>query len=63
MFENYNESLFDDKIILGSQKSFRSDHHRVCTEAVNKIALSSNDNKRVKTYGKIITISIWNKCF
>ena len=55
MFENYKESLFDDKIILRSQQRFRSDHHRVYTEEVNKIALSSNDDKRIQTYDKITT--------
>ena len=47
--------LFDDKIILSSQQRFRSDHHRVYTEEVNKIALSSNDDKRIQTYDKITT--------
>ena len=55
MFENYKESLFDDKIILRSQQRFRNDHHRVYTEEVNKIALSSNDDKRIQTYDKITT--------
>ena len=55
MFESYKESLFDDKIILRSQKRFRSDHHIVYTEKVNKTALNSNDDKRIQTYGKIIT--------
>ena len=53
MFENYKDSLFNDKIILRSQQRFRSNHHRVYTEEVNKIALSSNDNKRIQTYDKI----------
>ena len=47
--------MFNDKIILRSQQRFRSDHHRVYTEEVNKIALSSNDDKRNQTHDKIIT--------
>ena len=54
MFENYKDSLFNDKIILKSQQRFRSDHHRVYTE-VNKTALRSNDDKRLQTYNKITT--------
>ena len=50
MFENYKESLFHGKITLRSQRRFRSDHHRVYTEEVNKIALSNNDDKRIKTF-------------
>ena len=55
MFENYIDSLFNDKIILKSQQRFRSDHHRVYTEEVNKIALSSSDDKRIQTYDKVTT--------
>ena len=55
MFENYKDSLFNDKIILKSQQRFRSDHHRVYTEEVNKIALSSNDDKRIQTFDKVTT--------
>ena len=55
MFKNYKDSLFNNKIILRSQQRFRSDHHKVYTEEVNKIALSSNDDKRIQTYEKITT--------
>ena len=54
-FENYKDSLFNDKIILKSQQRFRRDHHSVCTEEVNKIALSSNDDKRLQTFDRITT--------
>ena len=47
MFENYKDSLFNDKTILQSQLRFKSGHHDVYTEKVNKIALSSNDDKRL----------------
>ena len=55
MFENYKESLFDNKIILRSQQRFTSDHHKVYTEEVNKIALSSNDDKRIQTFDRVTT--------
>ena len=55
MFENYKDSLFNDKIILKSQQRFRSDHRRVYIEEVNKIALNSNDDKRLQTFDKITT--------
>ena len=55
MFQNYKDSLFNYKIILRSQQRFRSDHHRVYTEEVNKMALSSNDDKRIQTYDNITT--------
>ena len=52
---NYKDSLLNDKIILKSQQRFKSDHHRVYTEEVNKIALSSNDDKRIQTFDKVTT--------
>ena len=63
MFENYKDSLFNDKIILRSQQRFRSDHHRVYTEKVNKISLSSNDDKRIQTHDKITTYSYETNIF
>ena len=47
--------LFNDEVMIRSQQQFRSDHHRVYTEEVNKIALSSNDDKRLQTFDKITT--------
>ena len=55
MFKNYKDSLFNDEVIIRSQQKFRSDHHRVYTEEVNKIALSSNDDKRIQTFDKVTT--------
>ena len=54
-FENYKNSLFNSKIILESQQRFKSDHHIVHTEEVNKIALSNNDDKRLQTFDRIAT--------
>ena len=56
MFENYTDSLFNDKIILKSQQRLKSDHHVVHTEEVNKIALSSNYDKRLQTVDRVTTI-------
>ena len=49
------DSLFNDEVIIRSQQRFRSDHHRLYIEEVNKIALSSNDDKRLQTYDRITT--------
>ena len=54
-FKNYADALFHNEVIKRSQQRFRSDHHRVCTEEVNKIALSSNDDKRIQTFDKFTT--------
>ena len=49
------DSLFINDVIVKSQQRFRSDHRRLYTEDVNKIALSSNDDKRLQTYDRITT--------
>ena len=38
------DALFNDEVLIKSQQRFRSDHHKVYTEEVHKIALSSNDD-------------------
>ena len=56
MFENYKDSLFNNKIIMRSQLRFKSDHHNMYTEEINKIALNSaNDNKRIQRFDGITT--------
>ena len=63
MFENYTDCLFKDKIILKSQQRFKSDCHHVCTEQINKIVLSSNDDKRLQTFDKITTYPYGTNAF
>ena len=46
-FDGYKNYLLNDEVILKSQQRFISKGHDVYTENINKIALSSNDNKRV----------------
>ena len=48
-FNNYNNCILTNEIILKPQQSFRSEAHL----KVNKTALSSNDDKRLQTYGRI----------
>ena len=54
-FEDYKDSLFNNNTILRSQLRFKSDLHNVYTEEVNKIAISSNDDKRLQTFDKFST--------
>ena len=55
LFNNYLHSLFNNKVLYRSQQRFRSDHHKLYTEEVNKIALSSSDDKRIQTFDKVTT--------
>ena len=44
-FDDYKNCLLNGEVILKSQQKFISNN--VCTEKINKIALSSNDGKRI----------------
>ena len=55
MFENCKDCLFNNKTVYRSQERFKSYYHDVYTEEVNKIALSSNDDKRIQTSDRIKT--------
>ena len=55
MFENYMDCLLNDKIILKSQQRFKSYNHDAYTEEVNKIALSSDADKRLQTFDRVTT--------
>ena len=63
MFENYTDCLINNKIILKSQHRFKSDHHIVYTEKINKIALSSNDDKRLQISDRIKTYPYGTNAF
>ena len=52
-FNDYKDCLLNNKIILKSQQRFKSDAYNVYTQEVNKIALSSNDDKRLQTFDRI----------
>ena len=55
VFENYKDCLFNGEAILKSQQRFKSDHQKVYSEEVNKIALSSDDDKRLQTFNRVTT--------
>ena len=54
-FQNLKDCLFNNKNVYRSQQRFKSYNHDVYTEEVNKIALRSNDDKRLQTFDSITT--------
>ena len=52
-FCDYKDCLLNNEIMLKSQQRCKSEKHDLYTEEVNKIALSSNDDKRLKTFDRI----------
>ena len=63
MLENYKDCLLNDKILLISQQSFKSDYHEVYIEEINKIPLSSNDDRRLQTSDRIKTYPYGKNAF
>ena len=45
----------NNKLILKTQQTFKSERHNVFTEEINKIALSSNNDKRMQSIDSIET--------
>ena len=52
-FNDYKDCLLNNKIVLKLQQNFKNERDDTYTEEVNKIALSSNDDKRLQTFDKI----------
>ena len=54
---DYKNCLLNNKIILKSQQRFKSEVYNVYTEEINKIALSSDDDKSLQTFDRITSYS------
>ena len=54
-FNDYRNCLLKNKIILKLQQRVKSEEHNVYTKEINKIALNSNDKKRLQTYGRTVS--------
>ena len=50
---DYKDCLLNNETVLKSQQRFKSEGHEVNAEEINKIALSSNDDKRLQTFDRI----------
>ena len=55
-FDDYKNCLLDSEVVLKSQQRFISKGHDVYTENINKIAFSSNDDKRIVSSDKLQVI-------
>ena len=55
--------MLNNKNVYRSQQRFKSDYHKVYTEELNKIALSSNDDKRLQTFDRIKTYPYGTNAF
>ena len=53
MFEKFKNFLFKGEIIRKSQQIFKSELHNIHIIDMNKVALSSNDNKILQTFDRV----------
>ena len=63
MLENYRDSIFNNKTIMQTQMRFKSDHHDMYTEEINKIALNYTDDKKLQTFDGITTYPYGTNAF
>ena len=63
MFKNFKDCLFNNKTVYRSQRRFKSDHHNLYAEEVNKMAPSSNDDKRLQTFDRVTTYPYGTNAF
>ena len=63
MFKNYTDCLVNNKNVYRSQQRFKRNHHKVYAEEINKIALSSNEDKRLQTSDRIKTYPYGTNAF
>ena len=63
MFQNYKDCLFNNKTIYRSQQIFKSNHRKVYTEEVNKMALNGDYHKRLQTLDGTETYSYGTNTF
>ena len=63
MFQNFKKCLFNNEAIYRLQERFKSYNHDLYTEEVYKIALNSNDDKRLQTFDRIRTYPYGTNAF
>ena len=62
-FNDFKNCLCKNETILKFQKRFKNEAYCVYNEEINKIALSSNDDKRLQTFGRITTYQYGTNAF
>ena len=62
-FNDYKDCLLNNQIVLKSQQRLNNERHDVYTEEINKISLSSNDDKRLQTFDKITSYPYGTSAF
>ena len=59
IFKKIKKNSYNNKLILNIQQRFRSKKHNAFTEEMKKIALNSNDDKRMQPIDKLFNFNIY----
>ena len=54
-FDLYKRALFNNERIRCTQERFKSDHDKIYTQNIRKIALNNKDDKRIQSFDGITT--------
>ena len=54
----YKRALLNNETIRCTQQRFKSDHHKIYTQSVYKIALNNKDDERIQSFDGITTYPI-----
>ena len=57
-FDDYKKCLFTEETVMKEMNILRSQKHEIFSMTVNKVALSSNDDKRLICENKIDTLAL-----
>ena len=54
-FDLYKRAVFNNERIRCTQQRFKSDHDKIYTQNIRKIALNDKDHKRIQSFDGITT--------
>ena len=57
-FEDYKKCLYTEDELMKEMNIIRSQNHDIYSMTVNKVALSANDDKRLRCSNKINTLAL-----
>ena len=57
-FDLYKKALFNNETTRCTQQRFKSDHHKIYTQSIHKVASNNKDDKRIQSFDGITTSPI-----
>ena len=57
-FDLHKKALFNNETTRCTQQRFKSDHHKIYTQSIHKVASNNKDDKRIQSFDGITTSPI-----